>query len=120
MSLPKAGEGAANYSVFPVTCVVVVLQFSVTTYVQIWKPERMLAILLTQRRLCTEQGISKADKKFPLLFPRPSTARPAVTSFSVADSRYCNRPICATLPGSLVLRLSLGIIAGFDVRFTGI
>ena len=85
MTLPKAGKGAANHSVFPVTCVVDVLWFSVTAYVQIWEPERMLAIPLAQRRLRTEQGISQASKKFTSLLPQLSTARPALTSSFVVD-----------------------------------
>ena len=68
MRLLKAGEGAANYGEFLVTCVVDVLRFSVTAYVHIWEPKRTLAIPLTQRRLRTEQGISQASKKFtPLI-----------------------------------------------------
>ena len=78
----------------------------------------MLAIPLTQRRLFTEQGISQASKKFTLLLPQLLTARPVVTSSSIADCLA--RPICATLRGSLDLGLSTGIIASFNVGFTGV
>ena len=45
----------------------------------------MFAIPLSQRRLRTEQGISQASKKFPLLFLDLLMARRAVTTSFVAD-----------------------------------
>ena len=117
MSLLNAGEGAANYGVFPVTCVVDILWVSMTAYVQIWEPEKNTCYS-TYRRLHTEQGIFQAGKKFTPLFPRLSMVRPTVTSSQCRRLlHFCNRPICTTLHGSLILRLS---IASFDVCFTSL
>ena len=125
MSLLKAGEGAANYGKFSVTCVVNILRFSVTAICPNMgaRKKRKLAILLsnTQRRLHTEQGISQAGKKFTPLLPQLSMAMPTVTSSSVADCLAAIIGPCA-LPfvGLSSLVFSTGMTTGFNVHLAGV
>ena len=113
MSLPKAGEGAANYDVFPVTCVVDVLRFSVTAYVG--ARENACYHAYSEKAAHRARDLpSRQEVPFALFAPVDGEAC-SNHFFHRGMPCCCNQPICATLCGSLVLRLSTGIIAGFDV-----
>ena len=94
MSLLKAGEGAANYNKFPVTCVVDILQFSVIA----------TCPNMGARKGSTAKGTHPNNKAPTLFLPRLLTASTTVTSSFVMD---CHAVVIGLFALSFVGRVTV-------------